>query len=85
MKGGKPQVPKQPVNINISFNINPKHITQTQNNANMKIAHHIFHHSSRSPQKNRFKQEKEYFNESSIPKPTNKHGCKSGSRYSEQP
>jgi hypothetical protein len=54
MKKNKNHCPKQPLNINISFNIHPKHVTQSQHNAHMKVANNIFHPPQPSPPNPRY-------------------------------
>ena len=51
MKKSHKNKDKQPFNINISFNINPKNVTQTQHNAHTKVANNIYQHQSQSPHK----------------------------------
>jgi hypothetical protein len=49
MQKPRSRTQKQPFNINISFNINPKNILQTQNNAHVKYSHHAYPQHSQSP------------------------------------
>ena len=54
---------KQPLNINISFNINPKHVLQSQHNANLKVDNNIYNSNSHSPNKSRTSQRQNAFSQ----------------------
>lgn len=57
MKKSKNNCQKQPFNINISFNIHPKHVMQSQHNSHLKVANNIFNSSQPSPPNHRFTHE----------------------------
>ena len=63
MKKTKNGQHKQPLNINISFNINPKHVLQSQHNANLKVDNNIYNSTSHSPNKSRTSQRQNAFSQ----------------------
>ena len=54
MKKNKNHCQKQPFNINISFNIHPKHMLQNQNSSNNKVTNSNINPSQPSPANTRY-------------------------------